>query len=63
VATKDQLAKIIATAKGNEHWKVAMYCAAVAAGTWVASSGFGRQSMIESESSLVSESLVLPFGN
>lgn len=33
VATKDQLAKIIATAKGNEHWKVAMYCAAVAAGT------------------------------
>jgi integrase len=33
VATKDQLATIIATAKGNEHWKVAMYCAAVAAGT------------------------------
>jgi hypothetical protein len=31
--------------------------------TWVASSGFGRRSTIESESSLVSESPVLPLGN
>jgi integrase len=33
VATKEQLMKIITTAKTNEYWLVAMYCAAVAAGT------------------------------
>jgi integrase len=33
VATKDQLMKIIATAKNNEYWQLAMYCAAVAVGT------------------------------
>ena len=33
VATKEQLMKIIATAKNNEYWQLAMYCAAVAAGT------------------------------
>jgi integrase len=31
--TKEQLMKIIATAKNNEYWQLAMYCAAVAAGT------------------------------
>jgi hypothetical protein len=31
--------------------------------TWVANSGFGRRSMIESESNLVSESRILPLGN
>jgi hypothetical protein len=33
VATKDELMNIIATAKTNEYWELAMYCAAVAAGT------------------------------
>jgi integrase len=33
VATKEQLMKIIETAKKNEYWLLAMYCAAVAAGT------------------------------
>lgn len=33
VATKEQLMGIIATAKNNEYWQLAMYCAAVAAGT------------------------------
>ena len=32
-ATNEQLMKIIATAKENEYWQLAMYCAAVAAGT------------------------------
>jgi hypothetical protein len=32
-ATKEQLVKIIAKAQENEYWKVAMYCAAVAAGS------------------------------
>lgn len=32
-ASKEQLAKIIETARGNEYWQVAMYCAAVAAGS------------------------------
>jgi integrase len=33
VASKEQLMKIITTAKTNEYWLVAMYCAAVAAGS------------------------------
>ena len=33
VATKEQLMKVIQTAKKNEYWQLAMYCAAVAAGT------------------------------
>jgi len=33
VATKDQLMKVIEKAKRNDYWQVAMYCAAVAAGT------------------------------
>jgi integrase len=33
VATKEQLMKIIETARQNEYWLLAMYCAAVAAGT------------------------------
>ena len=33
VATKEQLMKVITTAKTNEYWLVAMYCAAVAAGS------------------------------
>jgi integrase len=33
VATKEQLMKIIETAKKNESWQLAMYCAAIAAGT------------------------------
>ena len=33
VATKAQLRTIITTAMSNEHWQLAMYCAAVAAGT------------------------------
>lgn len=33
VATKAQLRNIITTAMGNEYWQLAMYCAAVAAGT------------------------------
>lgn len=33
VASKEQLMKIISTAKTNEYWLVAMYCAAVAAGS------------------------------
>lgn len=32
-ATNEQLKKIIETAKKNEYWQLAMYCAAVAAGT------------------------------
>jgi len=32
-ATNEQLMKIIETAKKNEYWQLAMYCAAVAAGT------------------------------
>jgi integrase len=32
-ATKEQLMKIIAKARENEYWKLAMYCAAVAAGS------------------------------
>jgi integrase len=33
VATKEQLMKIIETGRQNEYWLLAMYCAAVAAGT------------------------------
>jgi integrase len=33
VATKDQLITMIRTAMANEYWQIALYCAAVAAGT------------------------------
>jgi len=36
VATKDQLVTIITEAMANEYWQLAVYCAAVAAGTQTA---------------------------